>query len=72
VSAAYTPLHGPDDEPPVPTSLDGQLRLARRYLDKAAESNIHDHTAMLKAAAGLDYHLRALVAAIDAERGEGQ
>ncbi|MEU9285986.1 hypothetical protein AB0D57_14980 [Streptomyces sp. NPDC048275] len=72
MSVSYTPLHGPNEEPPIPASLDGQLRLARRYLDTVAESNIHDHTAMLKAAAGLDYHLRALIAAVTAERGEGQ
>jgi hypothetical protein len=72
VSTSYDPLHGPDDEPPFPTSLDGELKLTRQYLDKVATANIHDHTAMLKAAAGLDYRIRSLVAALDAERGEGQ
>lgn len=66
---SYDPLHGPDMEPPFPASLDVELRLAREYLDQVAVANIHDPQSMVKAAAGLDHRLRALVAAVDAERG---
>lgn len=69
---AYDPLHGPDEEPASPASLNGEVKLARELLAEAAAANIHDHTAMLKAAAGLNYRLRSLLAALDAERGEGQ
>ncbi|WP_328449842.1 hypothetical protein OG780_19275 [Streptomyces sp. NBC_00386] len=69
---AYNPLHGPDEEPPFPAPLDDELKLTREYLDKVAVANIHDHTAMLKAATGLNYRIRSLLAALDAERGEGQ
>jgi hypothetical protein len=50
--------------------VDGELQACREFLDQVAEANIHDHTAMVKAAAGLDYRLRSLIAAIEAERGE--
>jgi hypothetical protein len=69
MSISYTPLHNPDTNPPFAASVETELRLARDYLDKAAETNIHDHTEMVKAASGLNYRLRALVAALDAERG---
>lgn len=69
---SYDPLHGPDEEPAFSAALDIELQLTREYLDKAAVANIHDHTAMLKAATGLNYRLRSLAAAIDAERGEGE
>jgi hypothetical protein len=72
VTTSYDPLHGPDDEAPFPTSLDGELKLTRQYLNKVATANIHDHTAMLKVATGLNYRIRSLIAALDAERGEGQ
>lgn len=67
---AYDPLHGPDEEPSYPPCLDVELKLAREYLGKVAAANIHDHTAMLRAATGLEFRLRGLVAAVDAERGE--
>lgn len=67
---AYDPLHGPDVEPVLTAPVDVELKLTRTYLDQVAAANIHDHTAMLKAATGLNYRLRALVAALDAERGE--
>lgn len=66
---AYDPLRGPDVEPPFPAALAVELRLAREYLDKVATANVHDHTAMLKAAVGLHHRLRNLIAALDAERG---
>ncbi len=68
--SSYDPLREPDAGTPLPTSVDVELRLAREYADKVARTNIHDRTAMLKAAVGLDYRLRALIAALDAERGE--
>ncbi|MGW4975442.1 hypothetical protein [Streptomyces mirabilis] len=69
---AYDPLHGPDEEPVFAASLDIELKLTRQLLAETATADIHDHTAMLKAAAGLNYRIRALLAAIEAERGEGQ
>ncbi|MFI9610371.1 hypothetical protein ACIHCM_01445 [Streptomyces sp. NPDC052023] len=67
---SYNPLHGPDAPPPFPAPLDRELRMAREYVDEVAEANIHDHNAMLRAAAGLDLRLRNLIAAVEAERGE--
>jgi hypothetical protein len=67
---AYNPLHDPETPPSPPCSLDAELQFARQAIDKYAGVNIHDHTAIVKAAAVLDYHLRALVAAVEAERGE--
>lgn len=68
-TAAYGPLYNPaTDEssytPPVSTAL----TVARAFLDEAATTNIHDHAAILKTAAGLECRLRQLVAALDAER----
>lgn len=68
--ASYTPLYGPDDGEPFPLTVAAELRLSRNYLEEAAAANIHDRDAMIKAAVGLEYRLRALVAALDAERGE--
>jgi hypothetical protein len=70
MSDSYTPLYGPDDSEPFPLKVATELRLSREYLEQAASANIHDRDAMIKTAAGLDYRLRALVAALDAERGE--
>jgi hypothetical protein len=67
---AYDPLYGPDEQPPAPAALDVELQSARELLDQLAATNIHDDTAMVKAAAGLYYRLRSLLAAVDAERGE--
>lgn len=66
---AYDPLFAPDEEPVGPAALEAEVRLARELLAKVATVNIHDGTAMLKAAAGLAYRLRSLLAAIEAERG---
>ena len=66
----YNPLHGPDDVQPYPASVDGELRLARALVAELATANIHDHTAMMKAAVSLDFRLRSLIAALDTERGE--
>jgi hypothetical protein len=70
MTSTYTPLHDPDGVGPMPGSLDDVLRMARERAAQVAEENVHDHTAMVKAAATLDYWLRALIAAVDAERGE--
>lgn len=67
---SYDPLREPDAARPFPASVDNELRISRRYLNEVAGVNIHDHTAVVKAAVGLDYRLRALIAAIEAERGE--
>jgi hypothetical protein len=68
--ASYTPLYGPDDCEPFPLTVAAELRLSREYLEQAAAANIHDRDAMIKTAVGLEYRLRALVAALDAKRGE--
>lgn len=68
--AFYDPLHRPGDEPSAPATVEVELRLAREYLAEIAGTNIHDHTAMVKAATSLDYRLRSLVAAVEAEQGE--
>jgi hypothetical protein len=68
--AAYDPLYGPDDEESAsPAALDVELRLARELLAELAPLNIHSHDDMLRAATGLFYRLRSLLAAIEAERG---
>jgi hypothetical protein len=69
---SYNPLHGPDHAPVAARDVDTELSLARDFTAEAAVANIHDHTAMIKAAAGLHYRLAALVAALDAERGKGR
>lgn len=70
MSTSYDPLHDPDGETLSPAALDVELKLARQVLAETATANIHDGMAMLKAATGLNYRLRALVAAVQAERGE--
>ncbi|GAB3169883.1 hypothetical protein [Streptomyces incanus] len=72
MSTSYNPLHDPDDTEVFPAPLDRELRAVREYLDRVATANIHDHQAMVKAAVGLHYRMRSLIAAVDAERGEGQ
>lgn len=67
---AYDPLYGSGEQLPAPAALDVELRSARELLDQLAATNIHDDTAMVKAAAGLYYRLRSLLAAVEAERGE--
>ena len=76
----HTPVHSVDNpseplrEPgyitPEPTSLDGEIAITRRILEETAVLNIHDHMAMVQAAAALDCRVRGLLAALDAERGE--
>ena len=64
----YTPLRAPEAAPATPGPLDSELWLARNFLDEVAEANVHNPADMIKAAAGLDYRLRALLVALDAER----
>ncbi|MFJ6561878.1 hypothetical protein ACIQMV_18855 [Streptomyces sp. NPDC091412] len=67
--ALFTP--GKDREPDVHT-VDLALRMARESLDRCAPQNIHSYGAMMTAAVDLDFALRQLVTALDAERGESQ
>ncbi|WP_405474781.1 hypothetical protein [Streptomyces canus] len=70
---SHNPLRAAGERAQVlPGPLAIETRLAREYLDRAADANIHDRDAMLRAATGLEYRLRALLAALDAERGEDQ
>jgi len=73
VSTSYDPLHDPEKDahvvvPPLARAIDR----ARQVLAEKAEANIHDQDAMIRAAYGLHYVLHDLLAALDAERGEGQ
>jgi hypothetical protein len=68
---AFNPLHDPARDarhwtPP----LDQAIARARKVLNEKAQANIHDQDAMIRAAAGLDYVLRDLLAALDAEEGK--
>ncbi|MFE5200010.1 hypothetical protein ACFQ93_41025 [Streptomyces sp. NPDC056601] len=68
----YTPLHDPETDlhfgvPPLQRAIDR----ARKTLDEKAQANIHDQDEMIRAACGLHYVLQDLLAALDAERGEG-
>ncbi|MFE9170853.1 hypothetical protein ACFYNZ_15220 [Streptomyces kebangsaanensis] len=67
--ALFTP--GEDLEPDV-HSVDLALRMARESLDRCAPKNIHSDGQMLAAAVDLEFTLRQLVTALDAERGEGR
>ncbi|MFI8988640.1 hypothetical protein ACIG63_27130 [Streptomyces antimycoticus] len=69
---SYDPLSGPGHAPVVPRPLDTELWLAREFIAEVAAANIHEPAAMIQAAAGLHYRLAALVAALDAERGESR
>lgn len=70
MNATYEPMREPDYTTPPVNSLDVELAVTRRILDETAPLNIHSHMDMLKAAIALDCRVRALVAALDAERGE--
>lgn len=71
-TAMSQPLHGPIADRASAPSLDIAMALARAALDRHANANIHDGVAMMQAAAAFDYVLRDVLAAVDAERGEGQ
>ncbi|WP_327430919.1 hypothetical protein [Streptomyces sp. NBC_01236] len=68
--SAYDPLHGDTDATPEPLTLDVELSATRRILAETAPLNIHSHDDMLQAAVALNCRVRALVAVLDAERGD--
>ncbi|MFE2559875.1 hypothetical protein ACFXGT_28395 [Streptomyces sp. NPDC059352] len=69
-TAGLDPLHDPTrDASPTPLPVDAARRLAREALDACAASDIHSLGDMLIAASTLDYRLRSLLAALDAEEG---
>lgn len=68
MSGSYNPLRSPGSTV-FPAPLEREIETARTYLEQAAVANIHDRDAMLRAATGLEYQLRSLLAALDAERG---
>ena len=70
--SAYDPLHDPGKTPSGPFNLDTEIAVTRRILDETAGLNIHDNVDMQKAAFSLNARLRRLLAAIEAERGEGR
>jgi hypothetical protein len=63
VDALYQPLPSDAYAPP----LDIAVRLAREELARQQGANIHDHTAMIRAAATLEVRLRLLLDALDAD-----
>lgn len=67
---SYTPLHDPEkDAEPYTPALSHAIERARHVLAEKAAANIHSKDEMIRAATGLDYVLRQLLAAIDAEAG---
>ncbi|MFD6025681.1 hypothetical protein [Streptomyces griseoluteus] len=71
MSESYQPLREPGYTPEVVLSVDSELAITRQVLQETAPLNIHSHDYMIQAAVALDCRVRALVAALDAERGEG-
>lgn len=69
---SYDPLHDPSKEPARPFGLAVQITVTRRILDETAALNIHDANDMRSAAFALNARIRSLLAAVEAERGEGQ
>lgn len=70
MNTSYGPLHGPDIAAPDVHTVDLALRMAREAIDRTALKNVHSPGQMLMAAIELDFALRQLVIAVDAERGE--
>jgi hypothetical protein len=69
----YDPLHDPEKDAHVPVPpLQQAIDRARKVLAEKSQANIHDRDAMIRAAYGLHYVLHDLLAALDAERGEGK
>lgn len=67
---SYDPLHAPGKAYPKPADLDTEIAVTRRILEETAGLNIHDGADMMSAAFALNRRVRALLAAVDAERGE--
>lgn len=70
MSTYYDPLHDPGKTPPVTASLDIEIAVTRQILEETAGRNIHSDSDMRSAAFALNCRIRALLAAIEAERGE--
>jgi hypothetical protein len=71
--STYDPLYNPERDahalvPALPQAIDR----ARKVLAEKAQANIHDRDEMIRAAYGLHYVLHDLLAALEAERGEGR
>lgn len=69
---SYDPLHDPGQEAPEHASLDVEIAVTWQILDETAGLNIHSDDDMRSAAFALNCRVRALLAAIEAERGEAQ
>jgi hypothetical protein len=66
--SSYSPLCDPESEVRViAPSLDRAIAQAREVLDEKGRANIHDRDEMIRAAYGLHFVLRDLLAALDAE-----
>ena len=70
MSTSYDPLHEPSKAPSGPFDLDVEIAVTRQILDETAGLNIHDNVDMMQAAFALNARVRALLAAIEAERGD--
>ena len=68
--SAYAPLFDPDRPDPDVYSLEIEILTTRQILDETASLNIYSDRDMLQAAVALNARARALLAAIEAERGE--
>jgi hypothetical protein len=63
------PLYDVDrDGLPLVVSVDTAVECARSALARRNDASVHDHTAMVQAAADLHAALQMVVAALDAER----
>ncbi|MEV0779210.1 hypothetical protein [Streptomyces sp. NPDC050428] len=66
MSESYMPLYDPERDAAVPSpDLEYAVSQARKVLTEKAAANIHSHDEMIRAATGLDYVLRGLLAALD-------
>jgi hypothetical protein len=68
---SYTPLYDPEKDarvyvPTLPQAIDK----ASKVFDEKAAANIHDCDEMIRAAVGLMYVLRDLLAALDQQGGQ--
>ncbi|WUC42302.1 hypothetical protein OG692_10485 [Streptomyces cellulosae] len=69
---SYNPLVDPEsDAPIIAQPLATAIARAREVLAEKGQANLHDRDEMIRAAYGLHHALHVLLAAIDAERGEG-
>lgn len=67
-----TPLHTYDDGDPAPLDVASELRMTAEALAETASADIHNDQDMIRSAVILHIRLRALAAAVNAERGEGR